>query len=100
MKTKNILFCLTIGLVMLSLCAEAEARRKILRGRQVITRTYNKGLAVPAWSIVLMCGIGMIILGGLLYVAMYKMILSESKSEDINMIPVYTAAATRDDDES
>uniref|UniRef100_A0A6M2DYP9 Uncharacterized protein n=1 Tax=Xenopsylla cheopis TaxID=163159 RepID=A0A6M2DYP9_XENCH len=97
---KSFTIYLAIGLVLLSLCSEeVEARRKILRGRQVITRTYNKGLAVPAWSIVLMCGIGMLILGGLLYVTMYKIILSESKSEEINMVPMYSAAATKDDDD-
>ncbi|XP_028027024.1 uncharacterized protein LOC114240613 isoform X1 [Bombyx mandarina] len=64
-------------LVILStLTQEVEARRKILRGRRVMTRTYYRGNAVPAWAISLMAGIGMLIIGGVLYVVMRKLVLS------------------------
>ncbi|XP_045772048.1 uncharacterized protein LOC123871994 [Maniola jurtina] len=74
---KPILFYLAVVLVILStLTHEVEARRRILRGRRVMTRTYYRGNAVPAWAISLMAGIGMILIGGVLYVVMRKIVLS------------------------
>ncbi|XP_023945936.1 uncharacterized protein LOC112051500 [Bicyclus anynana] len=74
---KPVLFYFAVVLVILStLTHEAEARRRILRGRRVMTRTYYHGNAVPAWAISLMAGMGMIIIGGVLYVVMRKIVLS------------------------
>ncbi|KPI93038.1 PREDICTED: uncharacterized protein LOC106119203 [Papilio xuthus] len=74
---KPLLFYVAVILVILSTIAqEAEARRKILRGRRVMTRTYYHGNAVPAWAISLMSGIGMLLVGGVLYVVMRKIVLS------------------------
>ncbi|XP_041978200.1 uncharacterized protein LOC121732401 [Aricia agestis] len=76
-QSKSILYYLAIVLLILStLTHEAEARRKILRGRRVMTRTYYHGNAVPAWAISLMTGIGMLLVGGVLYVVMRKIVLS------------------------
>ncbi|XP_028027025.1 uncharacterized protein LOC114240613 isoform X2 [Bombyx mandarina] len=76
-QKKSVLFYFAVILVILStLTQEVEARRKILRGRRVMTRTYYRGNAVPAWAISLMAGIGMLIIGGVLYVVMRKLVLS------------------------
>ncbi|KAI5651797.1 hypothetical protein NE865_00134 [Phthorimaea operculella] len=76
-KSRSLWFYLAVILVILSTLAhEAEARRKILRGRRVMTRTYKRGLAVPAWAISLMAGIGMLVIGGLLYGVMRKLVIS------------------------
>lgn len=76
-QKKSVLFYFVVILVILStLTQEVEARRKILRGRRVMTRTYYRGNAVPAWAISLMAGIGMLIIGGVLYVVMRKLVLS------------------------
>ncbi|XP_053607185.1 uncharacterized protein hoka [Plodia interpunctella] len=74
---RSLWFYLAVVLVILStLAQEAEARRKILRGRRVMTRTYYRGNAVPAWAISLMAGIGMLVVGGILYGIMRKVIIS------------------------
>ncbi|CAH2037261.1 unnamed protein product, partial [Iphiclides podalirius] len=74
---KSWMFYLAVIFVILStLAQEAEARRKILRGRRVMTRTYYHGNAVPAWAISLMAGIGMLLIGGVLYIVMRKVVLS------------------------
>ncbi|KAM3961039.1 uncharacterized protein ACR2FA_004812 [Aphomia sociella] len=76
-QNRSIWFYLAVILVILSaLTQETEARRKILRGRRVMTRTYYHGNAVPAWAISLMAGIGMLIVGGILYVVMRKIIIT------------------------
>ncbi|CAH1645422.1 unnamed protein product [Spodoptera littoralis] len=76
-QKRSLWFYLAVVLVILStLTQEAEARRKILRGRRVMTRTYYHGNAVPAWAISLMAGIGMLVVGGVLYVIMRKLVLS------------------------
>ncbi|XP_072931873.1 uncharacterized protein hoka [Epargyreus clarus] len=76
-QRKSLLFYLAVILVILAtLTQETEARRKILRGRRVMTRTYYHGNAVPAWAISLMAGIGMLLIGGVLYVVMRKIVLS------------------------
>ncbi|CAF4845853.1 unnamed protein product [Pieris macdunnoughi] len=76
-QRKSLLFYLAVIFVVLStLSHEVEARRKILRGRRVMTRTYYHGNSVPAWAISLMSGIGMLLVGGVLYAIMRKMVLS------------------------
>ncbi|XP_063362259.1 uncharacterized protein LOC134651153 [Cydia amplana] len=76
-QRKSLLFYLAAILVIIStLTQEAEARRKILRGRRVMTRTYYRGNAIPAWAISLIAGIGMLMIGGILYVVMRKLVLS------------------------
>ncbi|XP_050346151.1 uncharacterized protein LOC126770683 [Nymphalis io] len=76
-QMKPIWFYLAVALVILStLTHEVDARRKILRGRRVMTRTYYHGTAVPAWAISLMAGIGMLVIGGVLYGIMRKLVLA------------------------
>jgi len=72
---------LTLALVILSaLFEEVDARRKILRGRKTITRTYYRGLAIPAWAIVVIVSGSMIIVGGILYLIMRKIMLGGDSS--------------------
>ncbi|XP_049868728.1 uncharacterized protein LOC126368677 [Pectinophora gossypiella] len=76
-KERSLWFYFAVILVILStLTHETEARRRILRGRRVMTRTYYHGNAVPAWAISLMAGIGMLLIGGVVYIVMRKLVLS------------------------
>ncbi|XP_015108310.1 uncharacterized protein LOC107035440 [Diachasma alloeum] len=84
MRTHSILYFLALGFLILGvLMAEVEARRKILRGRKTITRHYYSGLAIPAWSIVLFCGLGMLTLGGGLYILLRKFVVNGTGDNDI-----------------
>ncbi|XP_046394038.1 uncharacterized protein LOC124161857 [Ischnura elegans] len=69
-------------LVMSMLMEEVDARRKILLGRKAITRTYNKGTAIPAWGIVLMVSAGIIALGVILYFVLRKIILKDDDTDE------------------
>ncbi|XP_033212006.1 uncharacterized protein LOC117169638 [Belonocnema kinseyi] len=83
MRSKSILYYLAIGLLILGFfMEEAEGRRKILRGRKTITRRYYRGTAIPAWSIVLISGIAMLVLGGGLYVVLKKYIIDDSDNAE------------------
>ncbi|CAK1547300.1 unnamed protein product [Leptosia nina] len=76
-QKRSLLFYVAVVFVILSaLSHEVEARRKILRGRRVMTRTYYHGNSVPAWAISFMAGIGMLVAGGVLYGIMRKLVLS------------------------
>ncbi|XP_063973691.1 uncharacterized protein LOC135160737 [Diachasmimorpha longicaudata] len=84
MRSHSILYYLALGFLILGVfTSEAEARRKILRGRKTITRRYYSGLAIPAWSIVLLSGIGMLILGGGFYLLLRKFVVSGTGDNDI-----------------
>ncbi|XP_013199920.1 uncharacterized protein LOC106142630 [Amyelois transitella] len=92
-QKRSIWFYLAVVLVILStLAQEAEARRKILRGRRVMTRTYYRGNAVPAWAISLMAGLGMLVVGGILYAIMRKVIISA----ETGTMNTYQRAMTND----
>lgn len=60
---------------------ETEARRKVLRGRGTVTRDYYRGLAIPAWAIIVICSLGYIIIGGIVYLVMRKFVLSSDDEE-------------------
>lgn len=79
MRTKSILYYLAVGFLIMGLfMGEVEARRKILRGRKTITRRYNKGTAIPAWSIAVIAGLAMLGIGGGLYVLLKKIVVDGS----------------------
>jgi len=78
---RNIVY-LTISLVILSvLFEEVDARRKILQGRRTITRTHYRGLAIPAWAIVVIVSCSMILFGGIMYFIMRKIMLGGDNND-------------------
>ncbi|GLV42632.1 hoka [Carabus blaptoides fortunei] len=75
---KSFFYYFTIILLIIAICSEeVEARRKILRGRKTVTRTYFKSLGIPAFAIVLLAGLGMLIMGGVLYAITKSLVLKE-----------------------
>ncbi|XP_019866507.1 uncharacterized protein LOC109595564 [Aethina tumida] len=75
---KSGVFYLTVALLVVALFTEdVEARRKIVRGRKTLSRSYMRQSSLPAWSIVILVAVGELILGGVLYVAMKKIILDQ-----------------------
>lgn len=76
---------------------ETEARRKVLRGRGTVTRRYYRGLAIPAWAIIVICGLGYLLIGCILYLVMRKFVLSSSDEADNSYSPAFIPVATNDD---
>ncbi|GAB0093008.1 hypothetical protein DMENIID0001_080600 [Sergentomyia squamirostris] len=84
-------FYLTILLVLLSLFTEeTEARRKVLRGRRTMTRSYKRGLPIPAWAIIVAVALANLVVGGILYAVMYRCILSDKASSQNSYTPAMT----------
>ncbi|KAK9727700.1 hypothetical protein QE152_g19031 [Popillia japonica] len=54
---------------------EVEARRKVLRGRRTVTRSYFRPLAIPAWAIVGLVGLAQLVIGGVLFIVLKKVIV-------------------------
>ncbi|XP_057330244.1 uncharacterized protein LOC130670764 [Microplitis mediator] len=85
MFNKKIILYLAIGFLVLGcFINEVEGRRKILRGRKTITRQYYRGLAIPAWTIVLLSGLAMLTVGGGLYMVLKKVVVDSSDDETTN----------------
>ncbi|KAG4074388.1 hypothetical protein HA402_000367 [Bradysia odoriphaga] len=73
----NKIFYFTVLLVILSISVpETDARRLVLRGRRTITRHYNRGLAIPAWAIIVIVALCQLVIGVVLYFVMRKFVLS------------------------
>ncbi|KAJ3660200.1 hypothetical protein Zmor_004666 [Zophobas morio] len=76
--------------ICLVLCAllsqEVEARRKILKGRRAITRTYLRDSPIPAWAVVVLVGVGEIIVGVVVFFIMKKVVI------DPPLVGTYTPA--------
>ncbi|CAG9764222.1 unnamed protein product [Ceutorhynchus assimilis] len=66
-----------ILIVLAITCQETEARRKIVRGRKVVNRTYLKPLGIPAWAIVVLVGLGQMVLGALTYLLLKVTVLDK-----------------------
>ncbi|XP_006615038.1 uncharacterized protein LOC122710660 [Apis laboriosa] len=83
MCSKKLLCYVTIGLLIMGIFMDGvEARRKILKGRKTITRRYYWGTVIPAWSIVLLIGISMLLAGGGLYVLLQKFVVDNAEIEE------------------
>ncbi|CAK9833291.1 hypothetical protein ANTRET_LOCUS10000 [Anthophora retusa] len=83
MCSKKLLCYIAIGFLIMGVFMDGvEARRKILRGRKTITRRYYWGTAIPAWSIVLLIGISMLLAGGGLYVLLQKFVVDNADIGD------------------
>ncbi|XP_022920676.1 uncharacterized protein [Onthophagus taurus] len=87
---KSLLFYIAIiALVFAILQPEVvEARRKVLRGRRTVTRSYYRPLPIPAWAIVGLVGLGQLIIGVIAFFIMKKTIIDPPLSGS------YTPAAT------
>ncbi|XP_018393312.1 PREDICTED: uncharacterized protein LOC108772298 [Cyphomyrmex costatus] len=85
MCSKKFVCYLSIALLLMGIfLEEVEARRKILRGRKTITRRYYRGTAIPAWAIILLTGIGMLLLGGGLYALLQKFVVNAADTGESN----------------
>ncbi|XP_016913416.1 uncharacterized protein LOC107998584 [Apis cerana] len=83
MCSKKLLCYVTIGLLIMGIFMDGvEARRKILKGRKTITRRYYWGTVIPAWSIVLLIGISILLAGGGLYVLLQKFVVDNAEIEE------------------
>ncbi|XP_058790361.1 uncharacterized protein LOC131663765 [Phymastichus coffea] len=90
MRTKSILYYLAVGFLIMGIfLGEAEARRKILRGRKTITRRYYRAPALPAWSIAVLIGLSMLIVGAAAYFVMKKLLID---SIEVSEVPSYQPA--------
>ncbi|XP_036337370.1 uncharacterized protein LOC118747721 [Rhagoletis pomonella] len=79
---------LVIFLVLLAFCTqESEATRRVMRGRRTLTRRYFTGLAIPGWLLAVLIGIGELVLGGALYLALNRFILAKSVQETNTYTP-------------
>ncbi|XP_043263657.1 uncharacterized protein LOC122403917 [Colletes gigas] len=80
MCSRKLVCYFAIGLLIMGIFMdEVDARRKILRGRKTITRRYYWGTAIPAWSIVLLIGISMLLAGGGLYAVLQKFVVDNAE---------------------
>ncbi|XP_017841139.1 uncharacterized protein LOC108598890 [Drosophila busckii] len=84
---------LLICLVLLACCMqEADATRRVNRGRRTLTRRYYVGTAIPGWAVIVCVAVGELILGAALYFALYKVILDKEPDH----ASTYTPAKTHD----
>ncbi|KAH1003753.1 hypothetical protein HUJ04_003622 [Dendroctonus ponderosae] len=90
-STKSFFVYLAVALVILSvLTPDVECRRNVLRGRKTVTRRYLRPMAIPAWAVIVLVGLGQLIVGALLYVLMKKLIVDPPVQGN------YSMAATDD----
>ncbi|KAK9881547.1 hypothetical protein WA026_016425 [Henosepilachna vigintioctopunctata] len=75
MYEKKLSFILLLVLLIAS--DVAEGRRKILKGRKTMNRTYFRNTSVPSWVIVLVVGLGELFIGGMVYLLMKCCILDK-----------------------
>ncbi|XP_023302521.2 LOW QUALITY PROTEIN: uncharacterized protein LOC111684558 [Lucilia cuprina] len=89
---KNTSTYLVMFLILFACCTqETEALRRVLRGRRTFTRSYFSGLAIPGWALVTVIALSELLLGAILYLVMYKFILTKDVEPTTN---TYAPAAT------
>ncbi|XP_060520459.1 uncharacterized protein LOC132698431 [Cylas formicarius] len=77
-----------IGLIIIfAILQECECRRKILKGRNTINRKYMRPMGIPAWVVVLLVGIGELIVGGVIYLIMKKVIIDPPITSSYSLAP-------------
>ncbi|XP_066254757.1 uncharacterized protein hoka [Euwallacea similis] len=88
---KSFFLYLAVAAVLISLFTpEVEGRRNVLRNRKTVNRRYLRPMALPAWAVILLVGIGQLVIGAIVYIIMKKSII------DPPMQGNYTMAATSD----
>ncbi|XP_030759879.1 uncharacterized protein LOC115885194 [Sitophilus oryzae] len=88
MFSKSISVVIVVAAVLLMLATpEVEARRKILRGRKTVTRTYLRPMAIPAWAIIVLTALGELIIGAVIYVILKKTILDTPVQGSYSVAP-------------
>ncbi|XP_065211281.1 uncharacterized protein hoka [Planococcus citri] len=70
-----------LALILAVISSEVEARRKILRGRKTITRTYYRGLEIPGWVTVILWSIGIIVVNSIIYLGLNKWIIQRNEPQ-------------------
>ncbi|KAJ3660199.1 hypothetical protein Zmor_004665 [Zophobas morio] len=78
-SSKIVRFAIFILVILLAISQEGECRRKILKGRKAITRTYYRYSAIPAWAVVLLVGLGQLIIGAILFLILKFFVLDQVK---------------------
>ncbi|KAF7270930.1 uncharacterized protein LOC143198792 [Rhynchophorus ferrugineus] len=68
-------YLLLAAVILMTFTSEVEGRRKVLRGRKTVTRTYLRTMAIPAWAIILLVALGQILIGAVLYIILKKTIV-------------------------
>ncbi|KAI5698919.1 uncharacterized protein LOC103517678 isoform X1 [Diaphorina citri] len=79
-KGNNLFRVALVAIVVLAiLMQEVEGRRKILRGRKTITRTYYKSLGLPSWFVMLLVHGGFLLVGGISYAILHNLLIVRNK---------------------
>lgn len=84
---------LFLVIVIISFLNETEARRKILRGRKTITRTYYKSLGIPAWLSITFTGLIILGISGIIFAVLQKFIIvnNQPPQQVPSLVPLTTS---------
>lgn len=78
---------LIVSVLLLAISLEVEARRKILRGRKTINRSYMRESAIPPYVVVILVAFAEIVVGGMLYMILKFCILDKPITPRYQMAP-------------
>ncbi|KAL1517677.1 hypothetical protein ABEB36_001412 [Hypothenemus hampei] len=91
-SSKRFLVYLAIATVIISFCTdEVECRRQVLRGRKTVTRHYLRPMAIPAWAVIVLVGLGQLIIGAVCYIIMKKIIVDPPMQGNYTVAPTMEA---------
>ncbi|XP_050311825.1 uncharacterized protein LOC126747315 [Anthonomus grandis grandis] len=89
---KRALLYFAVATVLLSMFTpEVEGRRNVLRGRKTVTRRYLTPMAIPAWAIIILVGVGQLVIGAVIYVILKKTIVDTETSASYSVAPLSDA---------